>query len=178
MSQWATCNVCGQKGISVNKSSNKMRAHPPAKVKAMTASMRIDEIAEKLHDINADISVKAVVEEVAELLARLEAAKVTGFNKAQPLPKGAEFLTTMRDRDVYAFEEWFYFVDPTTNKVVEITLQKHVPFLQKHLKKGFLAKLGLAASVVEAGTWVRVLLPLAFDRTRELRAQSDFSGPG
>ena len=72
MSQWATCNVCGQKGVSVNKSSNKMRAHAPAKVKAMTASRRIDEVAEKLLTFTTPEKVRAAVEEAADLLAKIE----------------------------------------------------------------------------------------------------------
>ena len=78
------------------------------------------------------------------------AAVLLSFNKPQKLPKDARFLTTVGSRDVYAFEEWFYYVDPNTNEVVEVTLQRHVPFLQKYLKKGFLARLGLAASDVDA----------------------------
>ena len=69
-SWWAKCNVCGQQ-VTVNKSSNKMRAHAPAKVKAMTASVRMDAVAEKLLTLTTPEKVQAAVEEAADLLAKL-----------------------------------------------------------------------------------------------------------
>lgn len=106
-------------------------------------------------------SVLSAREDVIEALALLESSK------KHVLPPEAQFHKRVGKRHVYTFRDLFYWVDPETKEVTEVSLQKRDPWL---MKKSFIEQF-MSANTVES-VWLDTAITYRTHHMPEAKAHA------